>query len=169
MIFVLTLILVAALGAVIWYCSSYADKKYDAYLDLPWKKRQETKPKVEKTFWWKAHRLWDEGNPFYWTILVIFWVFVVIAAIMCICLFCIYGSARGKDAAMQAEYEALVYQMENDIYNDGGDDVVGKKELYDEVKEWNSDLATAKIYVKDFWWGIFWPNYYENLQPIELK
>ena len=169
MIFVLTLVLIAALGAVIWYCSSYVDKKHDAYLDLPWKVRQEQEEKVEKTLWWKARDFWNDDNPFYWGILVVFWVLVVAATIMCVCLFFTYGSARGGNASKQAEYEVLVYQVENDIYNDGGDDVVGKKELYNEVKEWNSHLATAKTYVKDFWWGIFWPNYYENLQPIELK
>lgn len=168
MIFVLTLILVAVFGAVIWYCS-YAYNKGQAYRNLNWTMRQEQKAKVEKTFWWKVKGLRNDDNSFYWGIVVIFWVLVIAAVIMCLCLFFTYGSARGKDAAMQAEYKALVYQVENDIYNDGGDDVVGKKELYNEVKEWNSHLATAKVYVKDFWWGIFWPNYYENLQPIELK
>lgn len=45
MIFVLTLILIAIFGTVVWYCSSYAYNKWTAYRDLNWEMRQEQKAK----------------------------------------------------------------------------------------------------------------------------
>ena len=77
--------------------------------------------------------------------------------------------APGTKAALEAEYEVLSWEVENDVYTDGGDDVVGKKELYNDVRTWNAELANNKIAEKNFWYGIFVPNIYSDLKPIELK
>lgn len=82
-------------------------------------------------------------------------------------LFC-YTGIDAEIAENQARYEALVYQMENEIYENDND--LGKKELYDEVREWNEDLAYGKAAMDNFWIGIFYVNeVYENFEFIEYK
>lgn len=78
-------------------------------------------------------------------------------------------SAPAHLEALKAEREVLVWEVENAVYNDNGDDVVGKKELYNQVREWNKELAENKTDEKNFWYGIFIPNIYGDLEPIELK
>lgn len=81
-------------------------------------------------------------------------------------LFC-YTGIDAEIAENQARYEALVYQMENEIYENDND---VKKELYDEVREWNEDLAYGKAAMDDFWIGIFYVNeVFENFEFIEYK
>jgi hypothetical protein len=80
-----------------------------------------------------------------------------------------YAVSGGERARLEADYEVLSWEVENNIYQDGGDDVVGKKELYNQVREWNAELASNKHYEKDFWFGIFVPNIYSDLKPIELN
>lgn len=49
----------------------------------------------------------------------------------------------GTDASIakwETQYESLTYQLENNLY----DNDIGKKELMDEIREWNEDLAYRK-------------------------
>jgi hypothetical protein len=77
-------------------------------------------------------------------------------------------SADAKVEQYQMRYESLVYQYENDVY-DGDDDVVGKRDLYTDIEEWNSDLAYRKRIQKNLWVGIFYPNIYDQFEFIEYK
>lgn len=67
----------------------------------------------------------------------------------------------------QKKYESLVYQLENNLYDNDND--IGKKELYDEICDWNTDLAQGKALQNDFWCGIFYPDVYDQFDFIELK
>ena len=76
----------------------------------------------------------------------------------------------GLDAKVErynARYESLVYQYENDIYENDND--LGKKELMDDIQEWNEDLSYRKKIQDDFWLGIYCPNIYDQFEKIELK
>lgn len=64
-------------------------------------------------------------------------------------------------------YSSLVYQYENAVL-DWDDDVVGKKELYNQIQEWNTDLAWYKSAQRDFWIGAYIPNAYDQFEFIEL-
>lgn len=75
--------------------------------------------------------------------------------------------APGDLAANTARRESLVYQIENSMYTNNND--IGKKELYDEVREFNEDLARGKANVDNIWVGVFYPDeLYENLELIDL-
>ncbi len=74
---------------------------------------------------------------------------------------------EGKIASNEQRYEALVYQVENEIYENDND--IGKYELYNQVREWNENLARKKAMQDDFWVGIFYPDIYDRLEFIELK
>lgn len=79
-------------------------------------------------------------------------------------------SHGGKDAYIAEQnqkYEALVYQMENDVYDNDND--LGKKELYNEVREWNEDLAYHQDIQNNLWFGIYYPNIYNQFEFIKYE
>lgn len=77
-------------------------------------------------------------------------------------------SIDGQYYSKEQKRASLVYQLEHDLYDNDND--VGKKELYLEIQEWNSNLAYGKKAMDDPWIGAFYPNnLYENFDFIELE
>lgn len=75
----------------------------------------------------------------------------------------------GVDASVarwEKRYESLTYQLENNLYDNDND--IGKKELMNEIREWNEDLAYHKEIQHNFWVGIYYPGVYDNLEFIPL-
>ena len=72
-----------------------------------------------------------------------------------------------KIAEKQQVRNSLVYQLENDIYENDND--LGKKNLYDQIQDYNSNLAYYKGVQDDFWLGIFYPDIYDQFEFIELE
>lgn len=95
---------------------------------------------------------------------------IIVGLAIVISLF-IIGDAYGcKDAYIaknKARYDSLIYQLENDIYDNDND--LGKRELYKEIQEWNEDLAYNRKIQKNFWLGIYYANIYDQFEFIELK
>lgn len=77
-----------------------------------------------------------------------------------------YIGADASVAKCETQYESLTYQLENNLYDNDND--IGKKELMDEIREWNGDLAYCKKIQRNFWVGIYYPNVYDNLEFIPL-
>ena len=69
-------------------------------------------------------------------------------------------------ASMQEKRSTLVYQLENDIYDNDND--LGKKELYSEITEYNCDVAEGKIKQNNIWVYNIYPNVYDELELIEF-
>ena len=85
------------------------------------------------------------------------------------CFVGIFIEHIGADAMVAAKHkecEALIYQLENNLYDNDND--IGKKELNDEIREWNEDLAYKKAVQRDFWLGIFHPNVYDQFEFIDF-
>ena len=106
---------------------------------------------------------WDSIN-------VISLVFSITAFILSIGLGGVSIIARaGADAylaSMQEKRSALVYQLENDIYDNDND--LGKKELYSEITEYNCDVAEGKIKQNNIWVYNLYCNVYDELELIEF-
>ena len=69
-------------------------------------------------------------------------------------------------ASMQEKRSALVYQLENDIYDNDND--LGKKELYSEITEYNCDVAEGKIKQDNILIYNLYPDVYDELELIEF-
>ena len=93
-------------------------------------------------------------------------LFIVIIMLMVIGILTLRAPATR--AQLEAEYKVLSWEVENDVYA-ADDDVVGRKELYNHVREWNKILAAKQAGEKNFWYGIFVPNIYGDLQTIKLN
>lgn len=107
----------------------------------------------------------DEASEPFWASIVS--LNGVIAMIMLV--FIIVGNIGpdAKIAKYQARYDSLVYQYENDIYDNDND--LGKRDLMENIEEWNTDLAYRKRIQRNFWVGIFYPNIYDYFDFIELR
>ena len=60
----------------------------------------------------------------------------------------VYIGADASVAKWETHYESLTYQLENNLYDNDND--IGKKELMDEIREWNEDLAYCKEIQRNF-------------------
>lgn len=108
-------------------------------------------------------RFRDYSGPF----LVIAIIGFIVAIIMLIVIIVENTNVDAYVAENQMRYEMLVYQYENDIYDNDND--LGKRDLMEDIQEWNEDLAYYREAQDDFWVGIFHPNVYDQFEFIELK
>ena len=92
-------------------------------------------------------------------------IFGIIASVVVLAIN--YIGSDGYIARMNTRYETLVYQYENDIYDNDND--LGKRELMVDIQNWNEDLSSRRERQRDFWIGIYIPNIYDQFEFIELK
>lgn len=92
-------------------------------------------------------------------------IFGIIASVVVLAIN--YIGIDGYIARMNTRYETLVYQYENDIYDNDND--LGKRELMVDIQNWNEDLSSRRERQRDFWIGIYIPNVYDQFKYIELK
>ena len=100
---------------------------------------------------------------------VIAWVVAITTIIMLLVIGVNNGTTEAQTASLIAERECLIYEMENNIYQDGGDDVVGKKALYDQIRVFNGKVAYYKQVNNNIWLDIFYSDAYSAIEPISLK
>ena len=90
----------------------------------------------------------------------------IAAAIMLIVIIVNNVGVEAKIEANKQRYDSLVYQAENNLYENDND--LGKKELVNQIQEWNEDLASGKALQNDFWVGIFIPDIYDGFGFIPM-
>lgn len=91
-------------------------------------------------------------------------IFIIISGFIMIIS---HGAVDAKVAANVERYESLTYQLENDLYDNDND--LGKKELYDEIREWNEDVVYYQNIQDNFWFGIYYPNIFDQFKTIEYE
>ena len=115
--------------------------------------------------WW----VWaynDDNDSIIGAILLTF-VMTIIVIASTIGIVYDHASADAYIASGTQTYESLVYQYENNLYDNDND--LGKKELMDQIQEWNETLAKKRELQDNFWVGIYHPNIYDQLDFIDLE
>ena len=80
---------------------------------------------------------------------------------------CCNTNLDGKIAVLEEEYKVLIYQYENDVYQNSID--LYKRDLLEDIQSWNANLARNRSAQNDFWFGVFVPDIYDRFEFIELK
>lgn len=94
-------------------------------------------------------------------------VFAGLALVVCsIVSICIYSSADATIAEYNAERQSLIYQLENNLYDNDND--LGKKDLYDQITEYNKDIVSGRELHDKFLTACFYPDIYDDLELIEF-
>lgn len=108
---------------------------------------------------------WD----FEWVSMLSTIIAVIAGIAFVIMLIVVIGNNVCVDARIEANkqrYESLIYQAENNLYENDND--LGKKELVNQIQEWNEDLARGKASQDDFWVGIFYADIYDEFNFIPM-
>lgn len=92
----------------------------------------------------------------------------VLLIAICVMILVNNSTVEADTLILQNRYDTLYYQVSNNMYNN--DNEVGKKELIDQIMEWNGDIITRKLYSKSIWLNWFYPIDYDQFKliPIEL-
>ena len=97
---------------------------------------------------------------------VIAFVAGIAAAIMLVVIIVNNVVVEASIESNKQRYDSLVYQAENNMYDNDND--LGKKELVNQIQEWNEDLARGKALQDDFWVGIFYADIYDEFDFIPM-
>ena len=111
----------------------------------------------------KFSNFWDVVGSISIALAVLF--FIISAVLGVIAISASVGS-ESYLASMQEKRNALVYQLENDLYDNDND--LGKKELYSEIIEYNCDVAKGKIMQNNIWVYNLYADVYDDLELIEF-
>ena len=80
-----------------------------------------------------------------------------------------YWQDNAPEKLYKYDYDwALIMHSFSWTYMYDNDNEIGKKELMNQIQEWNEDLAWYKANQKDFWIGIFIPNVFDQFEFINL-
>jgi hypothetical protein len=94
-------------------------------------------------------------------------IFGIVVVVMLIIIGIEHTNVDGYAAKKNAQREALVWQLENDIYDNDND--IGKYELMTEIREYNEGIASAREAQDNFWIGIFFADIYDQFELIPLE
>ena len=90
----------------------------------------------------------------------------IAAAIMLVVIIINNVGIEANIESKKQRYDSLVYQAENNLYENDND--LGKKDLVNQIQEWNEDLARGKALQDDFWVGILYADIYDEFDFIPM-
>ena len=77
-------------------------------------------------------------------------------------------NVEGKLCEKRTRRDVIVYQLENGLYDNDND--IGMRNLYEQAREYNEDVAYGKSAAHNKMISIFYPaEVYDNLDLIEFK
>lgn len=94
---------------------------------------------------------------------------IAIGVILIICLLVLmvnYVCCDYQEMILITEYEVLCYKASSiNIRDEFG---LLNKEYIDEIQKWNMKVKEGKYWQNHFWWGVFNPDIYNNVDVIDL-
>ena len=90
----------------------------------------------------------------------------IAAAIMLVVIIINNVGIEANIESKKQRYDSLVYQAENKLYEN--DNHFVKKDLVNQIQEWNEDLARGKALQDDFWVGILYADIYDEFDFIPM-
>lgn len=111
----------------------------------------------------KATDIWDVIGCVSVTLAVLSFAASIILGVIAI-----VANVRSESylASMQEKRNVLVYQLENNLYDNDND--IGKKELYSEIADYNCEVAKGKIMQDNIWVCNLYADVYNELDFIEF-
>jgi len=94
------------------------------------------------------------------SVMIVFSVLVCLTLIFAHIMF--FADADAEQARLQAKYDTIMYQLENNIYEDDR----ALRELMVEITAWNATIADCRVNQNNLWIGIFYPKIYNNFNLI---
>lgn len=94
---------------------------------------------------------------------------IIITSLIVLSLIAGYGyiNKDAKYAELEVRRETLVYQLENVKYENQIE--LYKKELYDDILEFNKEIISGRVLSKNVLINIFYPVDYNSIKLIEIK
>ena len=111
-----------------------------------------------------------DSLDFEWVSMLSTIISVIAGIAFVVMLIVVIANNVGVEASIEANkqrYGSLIYQAENNLYENDND--LGKKELVNQIQEWNEDLARGKALQDDFWVGIFYADIYDEFEFIPMS
>ena len=102
---------------------------------------------------------------------VIGWVVAIIAAIFLFIMFITiideHAVADAKKLQLQETYKALEFKAQSENARD--EFGLLNKEIVDEIQEWNEYIVYKKAMQNHFWYGVLYPDIYDEVDVISLE
>ena len=94
---------------------------------------------------------------------------IAVGVILIICLLVLiinYICCDYQEMILTTEYEVLCYKASS--VNTRDEFGLLNKEYIDEIQKWNMKIKEGKYWQNHFWWGVFNPDIYNNVDVIDL-
>lgn len=112
--------------------------------------------------------MWKYNEDLCYEAFITFGILALIAAIIMGSVAFIDNTTKEATIARyQMKRDSLVFQLENNYY----DNVVenGRENLMKEVYEFNATVMKGRINGENVWVGVFWPENWYAIEPINLN
>lgn len=86
---------------------------------------------------------------------------------MIISLMCAYIPSSADKYEFKEKYNSLIYKAQTESIRD--EFGIMNKSFLDEIQDWNMDVARNKELTNNIWIGIFYPDWLNELEIIDLN
>ena len=115
-----------------------------------------------------AWLMWKYNEDLCYEAFIIFGVLALIAAIIMGSVAFIDNTTKEATIARyQMKRDSLVFQLENNYYDNKMWD--GRENLMKEIYEFNATVIKGRINGENVWVGVFWPENWYAIEPIDLN
>ena len=115
-----------------------------------------------------AWLMWKYNEDLCYEAFITFGVLALIAAIIMGSVAFIDNTTKEATIARyQMKRDSLVFQLENNYYDNKMWD--GRENLMKEIYEFNATVIKGRINGENVWVGVFWPENWYAIEPIDLN